>query len=142
MLAMRGFNLAPLSALQREMFRALDDWDRPTNGVRAGLPALNVWEDGDKYFVEAEVPGLALGDVDIAVMGAELTIKGAFKPLERDGVVVHRAERHAGGFARAIKLPAAVNADNIEATLSDGVLSIVLPKADVARARRIPVKSQ
>jgi len=55
---------------------------------------------------------------------------------------VHRQERRLGSFTRALTLPAEIDTDKVAATLKDGVLSITLPKADIARARKIAVKGE
>jgi HSP20 family protein len=113
---------------------------RPLGGARP-FPALNVWEDDRRLFVEAEIPGLGMKDVEILVQGNELTLKGQRAAMEGESVVYHRQERGAGEFVRFLTLPVEVDPDSVEATLKDGVLTIVLPKAETARARKITVKT-
>lgn len=105
------------------------------------FPALNIWEDGDNLMAEAEVPGLKLDDVEILVEGDELTIKGKFNTPELEEASYLRRERVVGEFSRTITLPRTVNSERVEATLKDGVLTIKLPKAEEAKARKITVRS-
>jgi HSP20 family protein len=109
----------------------------------AGFPALNVWEDGEKVHVEAELPGLDLKDVEIYVSGGnQLTIKGERKSNLPEKGVWHRQERTFGAFNRSLTLPFPVDADKVEARLENGVLHIQLTKHESARPRKIPVKAE
>jgi HSP20 family protein len=129
--------------LRNELDRLFDSFLSPETqgfGTRA-FPALNMWEDERRLFVEAEVPGLGLKDLDIQVQGNELSVKGRRNVVEGDGVTYHRRERGAGEFVRFLTLPVEVDAEHVEATLKDGVLTITLPKAETARARKITVKT-
>lgn len=105
------------------------------------FPALNVWEDGDNLMAEAELPGLRIEDVEILVEGDELTIKGRLNAPPLDGANYLRRERVVGEFTRAITLPRPIDSAAVEATLKDGVLTIKLPKAEEAKARKITVRS-
>jgi HSP20 family protein len=129
--------------LRSELDRLFDNFLTPETqffGPRA-FPALNMWEDDRRLYVEAEVPGLGLKDVEIQVQGNELSVKGSRNTLEGENVTYHRRERGAGEYVRFLTLPVEVDADHVEATLKDGVLTIVLPKAETARARKIAVKT-
>jgi HSP20 family protein len=131
--------------LRREMNRLFDARFRGFNGgafPRARVfPPLNVWEDGERLMVEAEAPGLDMNDVEVQVVGNELTIKGERKPVEGRELTYHRQERGTGSFTRTVTLPIEVNAEKVEAVLKDGVLTIALPKAEAAKARKITVKT-
>jgi HSP20 family protein len=118
-------------------FRQL--FDAPS--MRAPFPALNVWEDGDKLIAEAEVPGLKLEDIELLALGTDLTIKGRRPEAREPNMAAHRQERGVGEFARTVTLPVEIESSKVEATLRDGILTIVLPKAEPARARKIPVKA-
>lgn len=121
-------------------------------GVRpdGAFPAVNVRESGECVTVEAELPGLDSGDVEIAVTGEELVLKGARpdggpagdgeRPPEAQ-VTWHRRERGTGAFERRITLPVAVDASRVEARLVNGVLTITCPKAPEAQPRRVEVRS-
>jgi HSP20 family protein len=144
MMLMRRMNPAsPLNELRREFDRLFDtvlSGETYPNQARP-FPALNAWEDGDRLMIEAEVPGLSLDDLDITIQGNELTIKGQRKPMVGDDLVYHRRERGVGEFSRFLTLPTKVDGERVEAALKDGVLTIMLPKAETAKARKIAVRS-
>jgi HSP20 family protein len=134
--------LSPMGTMGRELdglFDDLSDW----TGAAATYPALNLWEEGDQLVAEAETPGFRRDDLDISVQNNLLTIKGKREAIatEKDATY-HRRERVAREFERTIALPYEVASDKVEATLRDGVLTITLPKAEVARTRKIAVKSE
>jgi HSP20 family protein len=108
---------------------------------RAPLPALNVWDNAESVFVEAEVLGVKPDDFEVYAVGNELTIKGRRRPMQGDKVVYQRQERGTGEFTRVITLPCEVNADKVDAVLKDGVLRIELPKTAAARPKQIAVKA-
>jgi len=108
---------------------------------RRPFPAMNAWEDDKAVYAEAELPGLAMQDIEVLVMGDELTVKGERKDTEMEGVTYHRRERGVGTFSRVLRLPVQVDADKVEATLRDGVLTVKLPKAQAALPRKIELRS-
>jgi len=132
----------PLTQLRGEMDRLLGDLFHavgPIGAPVANSPALNVWEQADMIFAEAEVPGLAIENLEISVQGTELSLKGKYEgPHPAEGTY-HRRERASGEFARTVRLPVEVDADQVQARLQDGVLLVTLPKAAAARPRRIKV---
>src|SRR6185369_3462276 len=106
-------------------------------------PGVNVWEDANNVFVEAELPGIDASKLDISVIeGNQLTIQGERPMLEMAGSVWHRQERSYGSFTRVLTLPTLVDADAVDATYVAGVLKLTLPKAEAAKPRKIAVKSQ
>lgn len=139
----RFLPLAPFTELRREMDRLIDSFvgNGASDPRLQPFPALNLWENQDRVMVEAEVPGMRLEDLEISIQGNELSIKGQRKPLEGQNLVFHRRERGFGEFTRFVTLPIDVDAERVEATLQNGVLTIVLPKAERARARKIAVRT-
>lgn len=136
--------LGQLHQLHNEVNRLFDRWGETRREAYAATeyPAMNLWEDGDAFRLEAEVPGLDLKDLEIYVTGHDqLTLKGERKPPQLDKAVHHRQERGFGAFVRTFTLPADVNADKVEARLDNGVLRLRLPKSETAKPRRIEVKS-
>jgi len=135
-----------LQAFQGEMNRLFDRWG--DNGAPAlfgarTFPAMNVWEEGDSVFVEAELPGQDLKDLEITVTGGnELTIKGGRKQVTPDKGVWHRQERVYGEFSRTLTMPFLVDADKVDARLENGVLKVHLTKHESARPRKIEVKGE
>jgi HSP20 family protein len=141
----QSFNpvLNQLHQFQDEMNRLFDRWNGGAPVSPGGFPALNVWEDGEEVFVEAELPGLDLKDLEIYVTGGnQLTLKGARKPSVPEQGVWHRQERAFGAFNRTLTLPFPVNPDQVDAKLENGVLHLKLTKHESARPRKIPVKAE
>ncbi|HPF40250.1 MAG TPA: Hsp20/alpha crystallin family protein [Phycisphaerae bacterium] len=133
-----------LGRLTRDMDRLFDEVFRVSRAPcsrPAGFPALNVWEDGDAFVVEAEVPGLTLEQLSVDVLGAELTIAGERRSAATEITTIHRRERGAGAFQRTLTLPTEINAEAVSADLKNGVLTIRLPKAETAKVRRIEVRA-
>jgi len=110
--------------------------------VSGVFPPVLVKEDGDKVSIEAEVPGIDPKDINISVHGKTLTLSGERKPEPANGASYHRRERKWGGFRKAITLPDEVNAEAVEAECKNGVLRIVLPKAEQAKPKKIAIKSE
>lgn len=111
----------------------------PAAGV---FPLMNVTEDKDNYYVRAELPGLRADDLELSVTGDTLSISGERKiPAEDEKAQYHRRERDAGRFSRIVTLPAQLNTSQVEARCTDGVLTVVLPKAEEAKPRQIAVKA-
>jgi HSP20 family protein len=105
------------------------------------FPPMNVWEEGDQFFAEAELPGVKNEDLDISVVGNELTVKGQRGDAASEGVSYHRRERGTGSFVRVIRLPVEIDAERVSARLQSGVLLITLPKSEAARPRKIQVQA-
>jgi HSP20 family protein len=132
--------------LQRAVDRLFGGWgvglpEWPALAV--SYPPVNLWEDDDFVYAEAELPGLKLPDLEIAVTADNrLTLKGKREPAAPEKVEWHRQERGFGGFERAIELPVSVDAGNVEARLENGVLTIKLAKSPAAKPRKIPVKAE
>jgi HSP20 family protein len=108
------------------------------NGVPF-VPSVDIEETDDAWIVEAELPGVKSEDVNVEVRGSELAISGEIKEREREGIL-RRRTRKTGEFDYHITLPGEADADRIEASLQDGVLTVRIPKPDQERPRRIDVK--
>lgn len=103
--------------------------------------ALDIAEKDDAYVVKASVPGVAPEDVEITLTDNVLTIKGEMKEdkeIKEDAY--HMRERRFGQFVRSVTLPMPVDADKIEAVNENGVLTLTLPKAEMAKPKKIEVK--
>lgn len=114
----------------------------PFGGATAGewLPAMDVSETGESIVVKMELPGLEAKDIDISIQGDRLTIKGEKKKEEeKKGEHFHSMERFYGSFQRSLMLPSAVKSDRIEANFEKGLLTIMLPKAEEAKAKEIKI---
>ena len=116
-------------------------WQSATGAsTPAWAPALDIAERTDAYLVTVELPGVKLDDLEITLEDGLLTIQGERQfTTESSEEQYHRIERSSGAFRRAITLPAQVEADAVEASMEDGVLRIMAPKAEEAKAKRIQV---
>jgi HSP20 family protein len=105
------------------------------------VPAIDVSEDEDGVTLAAEVPGMQSDDLDVTVDNGVLTLKGEKKEEKTaDEANFHRVERRYGHFERRIRLPDYVDTEKIDASYKDGVLTLRLPKAEMARAKTIEIK--
>jgi HSP20 family protein len=136
-----------VSRLRNEMDRLWDDYFGPGRRAfrpmeEAWLPAVDVSETGDKITVKAEIPGMEAKDIEISMVGDTLTLKGE-KKAEREEKEenYHMVERSYGSFSRAMKLPADVDPDKVEATYKNGVLTVVLPKKEEVKPKAIEIKA-
>jgi len=137
----------PLS-VAREMDRLFDSMlsTQPRGAVPAfngqwTFPPMNIWEDAENLYAEAELPGLKMEDIEVLVTDDELTIRGSRSVDLPEGARALRRERAVGTFERTCTLPAPINTEQVSAQLTNGVLSITLPKAAEAKPRRIAVES-
>lgn len=140
--------LRELERLRREMDRIFEGvspartWSLgflPGTAARQ-YPRVNIAEDADGYVVEALAPGVDPTTLDLSVKDNVLTISGEKKAPE--GVraeAFHRSERSAGRFVRAVELPDDLNAEQVNAAYTDGILRVNLPKAEQAKPRRIEI---
>lgn len=109
-------------------------------------PAVEVTETADELTLTAEFPGMKVEDVEIELEDDVLTLRGEKKEEERDeekteGEVTYRVtERRYGEFSRSFTVPSTVDADAIEASFEDGVLTVHMPKTAESRGRKIEVK--
>jgi HSP20 family protein len=139
----------PLREVQAEMNRLRGEMDRLFgrfgNGASessVAFPAIDMWEDEERCYIEAELPGLRLEDLEIYVTGDnQLSIKGQRQRPQVDQGTWHRQERGFGSFVRVIPLPVPVDSEQVEAEFVHGVLTIRLTKREEVKPRRIEVKA-
>ncbi len=144
MLARMLNTYSPLTQLQSEMNRLMEHFfeDMPSQRpYGAAYPAMNVWEDGNSAWIECELPGLTLDDIEVFVSGNDVTVKGNRRIAEPEKAAWHRRERSQGEFVRSLTLPWDLDAEKVAATFRDGVLTIELPKAESARPKKVKVLS-
>jgi HSP20 family protein len=129
-----------LDRIQRELGWLTRGLTRePAAGV---FPLMNLTEDRDRYYLRAELPGIKAADLDISATSDTITISGERKIAGGDeNVTFHRREREAGRFSRVVTLPGDVDTGKVEASCTDGILTIVLPKAEASKPKQIQVKS-
>jgi HSP20 family protein len=138
--------ITDLVTMQQAMDRLFGEtWEQRGAGWRRGervaaLP-VDVYSTANELVVQASVPGLNPEDVEIAIEGETLTIKGETKaPL--DNVEYHIQERRFGPFGRTLTLNVPVQAEQAEAVFDKGVLTLTIPKAEEVRPKVIQVKSK
>jgi HSP20 family protein len=139
--------------VRNPLYQVRNEFDRLFNGVlspaaeafgfqsQLNQPAVNIWEKEEAVLVEMEVPGVKKEQLDLSVLGSELTIRINRPDQDEKEMVYHRRERPVGNFSRVLSLPCEVDADHVAAELHDGVLTITLPKAEAAKPRKITVAS-
>ena len=131
-----------MERLRREMNRLFSDWPAGAQGSTvSGYPAMNVWTDEDSAIVTAELPGMDREMIDISVEDDTLTVRGERQMEEKEGASYHRRERRFGSFVRSFRLPFRVDAEKVEATFKNGVLNIVLPRAEEEKPKKISVRA-
>jgi len=110
-------------------------------GTRMWAPALDISERKDAYLVTVEVPGVKAEDLEITLEDGLLTIQGERQfTAESSEQQFHRVERRYGAFRRSITLPSRMDAGAIEASFDDGLLQIVVPKAEEAKPKKIEIR--
>ena len=114
---------------------------RTSSWLAAGPSASGAYPPlkGDDIVIIAEVPGIQKSELQIQVKGATLRIAGAKETRDSDKASLHRRERLAGSFDRAITLPVEIDADRVKAECRDGVLAVYLPRAERDKPRAISV---
>lgn len=130
--------------LRREMDRLFSDLTGRTPSLLSSgvFPPLNITEHEVKLFVHAELPGIRPEDLEVSVEGKTLTLRGERKPDSVENVSYHRRERRTGRFHKAVSLPHEINAENVTAEFKNGVLELILPKAEIAKPKKITVQAE
>ena len=106
------------------------------------FPAINVSEDAESVYVRAELPGIEADDLEITMENDTLTISGERKPAAADeSVSYHRREREWGAFRRSLALQTRVDSAKVQARYTDGILTVILPKAAEARPKQITIQA-
>jgi HSP20 family protein len=132
------FATNPINRLESLFDRVFGDDGGFVNQAWPRLPVA-MWEDDDHLTIEADLPGVAENDVDVTVHNGMLFIRGERKPQEGRRYLYNG--QWFGHFERALVLPEAVNTDDVQATLSNGLLRVTLPKSLEAKPRKITLKT-
>ena len=130
-----------LRRMRRDMNRLFGAWPvRAGWSTVPGFPAMNAWTNEDSSVVTAELPGVGIEDIEITVEKDTLSLRGRREPEElEEGASYHRRERRFGGFTRAFRLPFHVDADEVKAEFKNGLLTIVLPRAEADKPKKIAI---
>ena len=136
----------PRSEFGRELDRLFeayvhDPWQRAMGSLGATFPAVDVSESDDAVCVRAEIPGVDPDQVDLTVSGDSITIAGEKKNCseERSKDHYHRSESCYGTFRRTIRLPMAINSEQVTADYKNGVLTIRMQKRQPSKSTKIKV---
>jgi HSP20 family protein len=119
-----------------DAFRTSSWLDSSLSGTGA-YPPINVFRKGDDFVVITEVPGFKKSDIDIQVKGNTIRIAGTKSFDYPEKASLHRRERVAGRFDRAISVPVQIDADQVRAECRDGMLAVFLPRAERDKPRSI-----
>jgi HSP20 family protein len=121
--------------------KLFEEYARPFFSSQRGFsyPPLQVSEDEHAIVVRAEIPGVAMEDLDLTLTNKSLVLKGE-RSVEKGRY--YRQERPTGAFQRIVQLGTAVDRDAIRATLSDGILTITLPKSEEYKPRKISIAAE
>jgi HSP20 family protein len=140
--------LSELEQMTQRMRRMLDQtfgelgWSSPLLTEGAGWsPFVDIEEQDDVYELDVELPGVKRDDVNIEIIGNELSITGEIKEKERKGAI-RRRTRRTGRFEYRVRLPDQVDASKIEGSLDQGVLTVRVPKAERAKRQKIQIKAE
>ncbi len=133
---------AGLRVMHREIERLTGRQNAAGRGIGGGsYPSVNVLSSNDEMVIECELPGIKREEIDLSIAGETVVIKGSKKcKRETDDTQYHRKERGSGDFSRTVVLPEKVDADNISASMSEGILTIRLPKSEAASLKKIKIK--
>jgi HSP20 family protein len=134
----------PFVSLQQEVERLFDDFARgfPAFGSAGLVPNMDVMETDKEIELAVELPGLEEKDVQINLADNVLTIRGEKKAEKEEKDKNYRLlERSYGSFTRSVELPASIDPDKIKATITNGVLTVKVPKPAAAVAKKIEVKT-
>jgi len=134
-----------LTTLQNRVHRIFGDprWNGEDESTySAWMPPVEIFDHEDNLVLRAELPGMSQKDIELSVENGVLTLRGE-KKRERElkEENIHRAERYYGNFVRTFALPTTVDVNNIRASYKDGVLEVILPKAETAKSKRIEIKA-
>jgi HSP20 family molecular chaperone IbpA len=125
--------------LQVQQKREVDRSQESTTPTRAFTPTADIFETEEALTVVLEMPGVAKDNVDVSVEGGILTVEGRIDFGKYEGLRPVYGEYNVGPFRRSFRLSSRINQTQINAEMRDGVITLVLPKAEEAKPRRITI---
>jgi HSP20 family protein len=140
---MRTLFSDPFDALERfqqaiDAFRA-SSWLGTGPSASGAYPPLNVFRKGEDVVVITELPGIRKSDIQVQVKGNTIRISGSKEIEYGQTAAVHRRERRAGRFDRAITVPVEIEADSVKAEYRDGILALYLPRAERDKPKAVTI---
>ena len=121
-----------------DAFRASSWLDAGPSGGGA-YPPMNVFRKGDDFVIITELPGVKKSDIEVQVKGRTLRLSGTKTVAFPEKAAVHRRERCAGRFDRAVTMPVEINPEGVKAEYRDGILALYLPRAESEKPKSIKV---
>ena len=133
-------DMTSLRDAMNELFA--ESFVRPGRLAGTYQPAMDLYETEDEYVVKVAAPGLKPDNFEITLEQNVLTIRGHTEAEEeKEDARYHIREQRYGEFMRTIQFPAPVDADRVQANLSNGILTIQVPKSESAKPKRITVQA-
>jgi HSP20 family protein len=131
-----------LASMRRAMDRLLEEsFQEENQSEREMLLAVDVKATDETYILKAFVPGLEADDLNIEILNNTVTVRGEFRQQEEDQKDYLVSELPVGRFSRVLTLPTALDPAKAEASLKNGILVLVIPKAEAHRPRAIRVSA-
>lgn len=133
--------------LRREMDHFFDDlvpfsWNRDQSDetLRTWMPSADITEDEKEYQILMDIPGMDKNDIKINIQDGRVSVTGERKTEEKKEKADYvRQERYYGSFFRSFKLPDKIKEDDIQASFKEGVLKLLIPKAEIVKPKSIKV---
>ena len=133
--------MADKQELQVQEKREAEKAQEQTRPLRAFLPTADIFETEEALAVVLEMPGVDRNNIDVNVDNSVLTIEGRIDFNKYEGLQPVYSEYNIGPFRRSFRISSQVDQDKIKADMRDGVVTLTLPKAEQAKARRIEVRT-
>jgi HSP20 family protein len=131
--------MAGQQELQVQQKREVEKAQEPTMPTRAFLPTTDIFETEDALTLVLEMPGVDRGNIDVSVENGVLTVEGKINFDKYEGLQPVYSEYNIGPYRRSFRISSRIDQDKIKAEIRDGVITLVLPKAEQAKPRRIEV---
>ena len=133
-----------LNVLQDRINRAFNEMSRETEGSqnRTWAPVVDILENDSQLIVRAELPGMDREDINVEVTSESLTISGERKFVESENDKYLRVERPTGQFQRSFTIGVPVQAENAKASYRNGILEVVIPKAEEVKPKKINITAE
>src|SRR4029077_17289806 len=133
-------NMAGQQELQVQQKREVDKAQEPTTPMRAFLPTTDIFETDDALTGILQMPGADRDNIDVSVENGVLTVEGKINFKKYEGLQPVYSEYNGGPYRRSFRISSRIDQDKIRAEMSDGVITLVLPKAEEAKPLKIEVK--
>lgn len=133
--------MAGQKELQVQQKREVDKGQEATTPMRAFMPNADIFETEDVLTLVLEMPGVDRDNIDISVENGVLTVEGKINLGKYEGLQPVYGEYNVGPYRRSFRISSRIDQDKINAEMRDGVITLVLPKAEEAKPRRIEVRT-